>query len=127
MSVYTPNNLKELFSRITERLGAYNAETWGLKQVPSGWTQKELDAVFTDIYSDMVKDGCFEASSRLPESFKALEQQMRWATTVQDKGNLTKGQLNMQRRNRIAAYAGGFMTMCDIVYLESRSGCLAPF
>ena len=127
MSVYTTSNLKELFERITERLGAYNIETWSRKQVPSSKTQKELDAVFTDIYNSMIKDGCFENSSRPPESFKALEQQMCWATTVQDKDTFNKGQLNMQRRNRLAAYAGGFMTMCDVVYLESRSGCLAPF
>jgi hypothetical protein len=127
MAVYTASNLKELFDRITEHLGAYNIETWATKQVPSDKSQKELDAVFTDVYNSMINDGCFETSSRPPESPKALEQQMRWATTVQDKDTLNKGQLNMQRRNRLAAYAGGFMTMCDIVYLESRSGCLAPF
>src|ERR1039458_7022217 len=124
MAVYTASNLKEFFGRVTEHLGEYNIETWSGKQVPPDKSQKELDAVFTDVYNSMIKDGCFENSSRPPESPKALEQQMRWATTVQAKDTLNKGQHNMQRRNRQAAYAGGFMTTCDIVYLEIRSGCL---
>jgi hypothetical protein len=128
MAVYTQSNLTELFSRLTESIiGAYDILTWERKQVLPSLTQKEIDAVFTDIYNSMRKDGCFENCSRVPESPKALEQQMRWATTTQDKNSLNKGQQKMQRRNRLAAYNGGFMTMCDIVYLESRSGCYSPF
>jgi hypothetical protein len=127
MSVHTASNLVQLFERITERFGAFdNSRLSQNPDVPI----KELRAGFQCIYDEMIAAGCYKGSSRVPESPLALEQQMRWATTSQDVRRMSKAQRKIQRRNRYAAYLGGFMTMNDIIMLESRAsraGCLTPW
>ena len=116
MSVYTPANLKTLFTLITEQFGPFNPNTW--TQSPPK-NSHEIEG-FTAIYARMLASNCWKDSKRPAESPIALQNQMRWATSTQPEDSLNTGQRNTRRRNRLAAYCSGFMTMTDILTLEAK-------
>lgn len=118
MSVYTHKNRVALYKEIVAAFGMFKHRT----QDPNGWANganapgnisvKDALVIYQEIYDRIVPIHFQKA----PKSNKALANQVAWATTTQK--DITNGSEPTRRKNRLAAYEAGFMTMSDILYLE---------
>lgn len=112
-----------LYEQILEKIGApWHRCDWELTAMrPKDWSNTDFNkTMFEEIYNDMEAKGFSmfkNTGSRNPKSADALKQQFQWCVTTQV--DMAKGKLKYQRWNRMAAYEAGFLSMTEIVFLES--------
>ena len=121
ITVWSDERIAWLFTEVTKRFGCFDMDTWGqLPSYASGFDfQIDIEETLSSLYDDFVLEFSSDISLRLPKSEKAVEQQIRWATTNQPPCSLSVEQRRLQQRNRLIAYKVGFMTMSDILALET--------
>lgn len=121
--VWTHETRVYLYRQLLNKVGvAWSRYDWKVKTMrPKDHIMScaAFNKAFQEIYDDMESKGfsMFAGSDREPKSHLALKQQFEWCVSTQC--NKNRGQVCNERWNRLAAYEAGFLSMSDIVYLES--------
>lgn len=124
--IWSHNARVTFYGMLLDRFGQWNANDWSVtgqramrcdgKEI----TATEFGGILNEIYEEIcamhTATGEVFAGETLPKSYQAVQQQMQFCLTVQPE--MTKPALQMQRRNRLAAYEAGFLSMSQILFLE---------
>lgn len=128
--VYNNTIRVRLYELLLDEIGPFDRNNWRITSAdrsPTNYTTTQTIELYDQMYDRMVnKDRLFEKEEMTaPSPNEGLPKQVDWCTTTQDVHRMNKGQLKMQRQNRLAAYEAGWMSMDDIVFLERTAAALA--
>jgi len=117
MSVYTHQNLVKVFAELTAHIGKYDPKYWQgtMPQLPINVDESNKEDIYQTILN--VTDKHF--LNRKPKSWQSLAMQVAICLSTQSLNELEQATIETRGRNRMAAYAAGFLTMGDILHLET--------
>lgn len=119
MSVYDQHNLTKVFAEIKHHLGKYNPNTWvgNMSSFPNDMNDAEKESIYRTILDNTDK----HFKNRKPKSWQSLVMQVAVCLSTEKLDRLDQQPtLETRGRNRVAAYIAGFLTMADIIHLESN-------
>lgn len=120
MSVYTQTNLVKVFAELKNHVGKYNSSHWQgtMPQLPDNIDNSDKEMVYRAILD--ITDKHF--LKRKPKSWQSLAMQVAICLSTQKLDDLEQATVETRGRNRMAAYAAGFLTLKDIKCLEDKEG-----
>lgn len=117
--VYQTHTQSLIYRSIIEHFGQFDRESWTPGSwYPKGTSAKDVESFYTNLFEKVRKHND-KHNLRRPKSWKAICNQVAWATSAQFDVNLTHE--GIRRDNRNAAYLAGFMSMDDILWLEREA------